>query len=81
MFVPNLGLPASTAFANAKLKLRNMKKIVCNVAFAVLVLNLVTCNAWCSVTPPPAPVPDAASTTALLGIAGFGLMAVRKFLR
>lgn len=54
-----------------------MKKIVWNVVFGVAVLNLVTCNGWCTMTV----VPDATSTSALLGLAGLGLVAVRKFLR
>jgi hypothetical protein len=57
-----------------------MKKIVFNVVFAAAVLTLLTSNAWCNPLP-PTPAPDAASTSALLGIAGFGLVAVRKFLR
>jgi hypothetical protein len=56
-----------------------MKKIVLNVAFAAAVLTFLTSNAWCTVTGPSAP--DAASTSALLGVASLGLVAARKFLR
>jgi MYXO-CTERM domain-containing protein len=55
-----------------------MKKIVCNVLFVAVMLNLMTSNAWCSIT---VGAPDATSTSALLGLAGLGLVAVRKFLR
>jgi hypothetical protein len=56
-----------------------MKKIVCNVAFALVALAVLAPNAWCYTV--HSDTPDAASTSALVGIAGMGLVAVRKFLR
>jgi hypothetical protein len=58
-----------------------MKKFVCNVTFALTVLILLAPNAWCTGTGTRGHAPDAASTSALLGVACLSLAAARKFLR
>ena len=52
-------------------KAKNMKKLVWNVAFALVVLTILTPNAWCTLTGKN--TPDAAATSTLLGIAVLGL--------
>jgi hypothetical protein len=60
-----------------------MKKINWNIVFVVVGLALSASNAQCTVIGggPLGSAPDAASTSVMLGIAGLGLAAVRKFLR
>ena len=58
-----------------------MRKFVYNVSFALVLLTVLAPSAWCSATGTRGSAPDAASTSALLGIACLGLASVRKFLR
>jgi hypothetical protein len=58
-----------------------MKKTVINIMFAMAILAILAPNAWCTGTGTRGNTPDAASTSALMGIAALGLAAARKFLR
>jgi hypothetical protein len=59
-----------------------MRKFVYNVSFALVLLTVLAPSAFCTATGRGAPpAPDAASTSALLGIACLGLASVRKYLR
>ncbi len=57
-----------------------MKKSTPYIAILTVVLAFVAGNAFAGV-PPPAPVPDAGSTSLLLGFSVMGLAAVKRFIK